>query len=315
MALNWKRIGCITSTILIVLLILLGVSSQYFLHYALGRDTADYDPRKQLELSKTEYPWQSRWIDSLLEADALRDTSIINQRGNRLHAWYVAAPHATGNTAVLVHGYKSHPMSMMMLGYLYHHCLQWNILLPDQEAHAQSEGEWIQMGWLDRQNMQQWVRVAHAMFQADTMVVHGVSMGAATAMCLAGDPTPDYVRAFVEDCGYTSVWDEFRGELKAQFGLPAFPLLHFTSLSCKLQHGWSFREANPLRQVAKCQKPMLFIHGDADTYVPTWMVRPLYEAKSGKKRLWLAPGSEHANAYKDHPEEYTKEVADFLSHL
>lgn len=39
----------------------------------------------------------------------------------------------------------------------------------------------------------------------------------------------------------------------------------------------------------KCKLPMFFIHGDADTYVPTWMVYPLYEAKSEPKELWLPP--------------------------
>ena len=83
----------------------------------------------------------------------------------------------------------------------------------------------------------------------------------------------------MEDCGYTSVWDEFRGELKELFGLPAFPLLHTASWLCRQEYGWDFREASALEQVKKCTLPMLFIHGDADTFVPTWMAYPLYEAK------------------------------------
>ncbi len=302
----WK-----TLTAIVVLLVILMASSQYFICYALRRDAKPYNPQQALTQMQDDYPWQASWIDSLQRTKALHDTTITNLRGNRLHAWYVDAPHATGNTAVLVHGYQSNPIQMMMLGYLYHH-LGWNILLPDQEAHAQSEGEWIQMGWFDRQNILQWTEVAHKKYDSDTLVVHGISMGAATTMCLAGDSTPDYVRAFVEDCGYTSVWDEFKGELKSRFGLPAFPLLHLTSLSCKLQLGWSFQEASPLHQVAKCHKPMLFIHGTADTYVPAPMVLPLFQAKPEPKRIWLAPGSGHAGSYKDHPEEYTHQVVEFL---
>ena len=48
---------------------------------------------------------------------------------------------------------------------------------------------------------------------------------------------------------------------------------------------------------------MLFIHGDADDYVPTWMVYPLYEAKPGEKELWLVPGAGHAYSYRDNREE------------
>jgi fermentation-respiration switch protein FrsA (DUF1100 family) len=64
--------------------------------------------------------------------------------------------------------------------------------------------------------------------------------------------------------------------------------------------------------VSKCQLPMFFIHGDSDTFVPTWMVHPLYEAKPEPKELWLAPGSEHARSYFDYREEYTQRVQNFL---
>ena len=33
----------------------------------------------------------------------------------------------------------------------------------------------------------------------------------------------------------------------------------------------------------------------------------------GYKEIWIAPGSAHAMAYKDHPAEYTKHVRDFLA--
>ena len=75
---------------------------------------------------------------------------------------------------------------------------------------------------------------------------------------------------------------------------------------------WNFREASALAQVAKCELPMLFIHGDADDYVPTWMVYPLYEAKPGEKELWLVPGAGHAYSYRDNREEYTAVVREFV---
>jgi fermentation-respiration switch protein FrsA (DUF1100 family) len=117
----------------------------------------------------------------------------------------------------------------------------------------------------------------------------------------------------VADCGYTSVWDQFESELSAQFNLPAFPLLHLSSWLCQLRYGWNFKEASPLEAVKRCSLPILFIHGDADTFIPTSMVHELYEAKSSPKQLWLAPGVDHAHAYRDCTEEYTKQVKDFLN--
>ena len=149
------------------------------------------------------------------------------------------------------------------------------------------------------------------------MVVHGISMGAATTMMASGEVghaqyQQPFIKCFVEDCGYTSVWDEFRGELEEQFGLPAFPLLHTASWLCRQEYGWDFQEASALEQVKKCALPMLFIHGDADTFVPTWMVYPLYEAKPEPKELWIVPGTTHAMSYKDYPQEYTERVKKFV---
>lgn len=61
------------------------------------------------------------------------------------------------------------------------------------------------------------------------MVVHGISMGGATTMMVSGEAQPYFVKCFVEDCGYTSVWDEFSHELKSSFHLPSFPLMNTTS--------------------------------------------------------------------------------------
>ena len=35
-----------------------------------------------------------------------------------------------------------------------------------------------------------------------------------------------WANSLFEDCGYTSVWDQFSKELKEQFGLPQFPLMY-----------------------------------------------------------------------------------------
>ena len=57
---------------------------------------------------------------------------------------------------------------------------------------------------------------------------------------------------------------------------------------------------------------MLFIHGDADTYVPFAMLQPLYDAKPEPKAMGIAPGSKPADAYLDHCEDYTAQVRKVL---
>ena len=309
-----KVFSCVLVTLLAVILLLLG-ASLYMLDYALkpeALETRSRDIPGSYTYLYKDYPELRPWVDSLRTARALQDTLIRSERGERLHTLYVRAAQPTGKTAVIVHGYTDNAVRMLPIGYLYSRQLGCNILLPDLHAHGESEGEAVRMGWLDRLDVLRWMDTANELFGDSTrMVVHGISMGAATTMMVSGETLPAYVKCFVEDCGYTSVWDEFSGELKNQFGLPTFPLLDVTSWLCGLRYNWTFREASALEQVKKCTLPMFFIHGDKDDFVPTWMVHPLYEAKPAPKELWLVPGAAHAVSYKENKVEYTRRVRDF----
>ncbi len=311
-ALFW--INCATFFFLIVPIVVFVYSGEYMLREALQPEVGEYVEQDRINNYRNEYGFGASWIDSIQASGGLRDTFIRNTKGERLHGYYVFADSLTDKTAMLVHGYTDCALKMLFIGYLYHHELGFNIFLPDLHYHGLSDGEYVQMGWLDRLDVLQWIEIADSLFGGNTqMVVQGVSMGAATTMMVSGEKVPDCVRCYVEDCGYTSVWDEFAGELRNQYNLLPFPVLFVASALCKLQLGWSFGEASSLRQVKKCKLPMLFIHGEKDDYVPTEMVYRLYEAKSQPKALWIAPGSGHADSYRDHPEEYTRQVRQFLS--
>lgn len=312
------KYGLITVIALAAILLCAGY---YMLGYALkpeGLVTRSRNTQASLEYMQETYPEVGRWIDSLQTAGSLYDLYIENEEGIPLHALYVPAADSTNRTAVIVHGYTDNSIRMLMIGYLYSRELGYNILLPDLYGHGLSDGTEAQMGWKDRLDVLLWTDEANRLWGGNTqMVVHGISMGAATTMCVSGEVQhglhqQPFIKCFVEDCGYTSVWDEFKGELRNQFGLPSFPLLDVASALCQMEYGWNFREASPLEQVRKCTLPMLFIHGDADTFVPTWMVYPLYEAKPAPKELWIVPGAEHAAAYKENPETYTRKISDFV---
>jgi len=299
-------------TLLIILLGGITWGSFYMLNYSLTSNRNGKDKAESYKYMYENYPYLHPWVDSLKQASALKDTFITGNENTKLHAYYIAANRPTKKTAVLVHGYTDNAIRMLMIGYLYNHEMNYNVILPDLHAHGQSEGNTIQMGWKDRLDVIKWINMAKAIYgDSISIVVHGISMGAATTMMVSGETLPANVKCFVEDCGYTSVWDEFSQELKKRFDLPAFPLLNSTSLLCKIKYGWTFKEASSLDQIKKCHLPMFFIHGDADKYVPTWMVYPLYEAKPAPKMLWIVPGAEHAKSYKQNPKMYLAKVKSF----
>ena len=285
--------------------------SAYLLNFALAPQHRTVD--EALERLYKRHAYVRPWVDSLKAAGAIHDTMVVIN-GTRLHASYIPASVPGNKVALLIHGYKDCNAMMLHVGYIYYHN-GYNLLLPDLYAHGQSEGNHIRMGWLDRLDVMKWMDIANEKFRGDSaatqMVVHGISMGAATAMCVSGMPQPAYVKCYVADCGYTSVHDEFKHELKAMYGLPAFPILNVASLMCEAKYGWNFEEASPVEQVKHCHLPMLVIHGTADDFVPTSMARPIYEAKPQPKALYLAEGSAHALSLADHREAYTRQVTEF----
>lgn len=324
MSMNNKKTLChssrvwwfVATGIIVVIVALLVFAGNYMLHYSLFPNMRhSHSLSWRLGNIIEQNPQLRPWVDSLQQVHALRDTFLVMPTGERHHATYIAARKPTRRVAVVVHGYRDNGMGMMHIASIYNG-MGYNVLLPDLHAHGKSQGEGIQMGWKDRLDVMQWMALADSLWggsEGSLMVLHGISMGAATVMSVSGEELPQYVKCFVEDCGYTSVWDEFSHELKEQFSLPPFPLLYTTSLQCRLRYGWSFGEASPLSQVSRCCLPMLFIHGSKDTYVPFAMMRQLYNAKPQPKAMWVAPGSIHAMSFTDHPVEYTHRVSQFVN--
>ena len=226
-----KKIGW-TAGILLVLRagICIG-GSLYLIDFSLRPENRGKNMEESEAFMRTEYPQIVPWLDSLQQHHALRDTFITAPDGIRMHAFYARASRPTRRTAIIVHGYTDNAIRMFHIGYLYNHSLDYNILLPDLRYTGLTEGDAIQMGWLDRKDVLQWIDTAPALF-GDSLkaVVHGISMGAATTMMVSGEKTPEYITCFVEDCGYTSVWDQFSKELKGFFGLPPLPVALYGQL-------------------------------------------------------------------------------------
>lgn len=293
---------------LTVLIVAVVGSSFYMLDYALSPDLHRTNTDSIYQQLFHEYPETEQWVDSLRHVRGLCDTTVTMPDGYRCHAYYIN--NGSQRTALVIHGWRGQAVKFFYLAQMYERSLGYNVIIPDVYAHGLSEGDAIRMGWYDRLDMLRWMDV----FKTDTMVVHGVSMGAATTMMLSAEQMPTGIKdlRFVEDCGYTSVWDEFQGQLQADFNLPAFPLLYTSSMLCDLLYGWDFSEASALRQISSVRHPMLFIHGDRDTFVPTEMVYRLYGAKPEPKELWITSNTAHAQSYRNHRTAYTDRIRKFL---
>ncbi|MBO7078090.1 MAG: alpha/beta hydrolase [Bacteroidales bacterium] len=312
-----KNFTRLFAVILAVLALSSCAAGKYMSHYALTPTPHGIeDIERTRHKADSLMPGSTAWYDSLKVAGILKDTTIVGYRDFKIHACYVPAkdPADAQGTAIVVHGYTDNHIVFLYLVRMYRDEFNYNVLFPDLQYHGYSEGDHIQMGWYDRLDIEKWIPVAHDIFQDDFMVLHGVSMGAATVMMTSGDPLPDYVRAFVEDCGYASVVKQFNHNRRQSFWFIPPDVLQSASLVTKKKYGWDFWEASSVNQLAKCDRPMLFIHGDADDFVPFEHLQLNYDAKvNGYKEMWVAPGAVHANSYAKYPKEYTQHVRDFLA--
>ena len=143
----------------------------------------------------------------------------------------------------------------------------------------------------------------------------GQSMGGATAMMVSGMLLPPQVKAFIEDCGYSTVKGEINYQAQNLFHMkafPRFPIVDLVSGINRVKNGFYLKDASAVAQLNKNTRPFLFIHGGKDHFVPTKMVWQSYAATVAPNQIWLAPLAGHALSYPMYPKQYRQQVERFL---
>ena len=322
-----KRILAVILTTIIVIWIATILIGGYFVRYALYRDGAggnreikneqvkiekqDSDKAiidKNKKEEKTEVKkWLEETTQEKLEIKAkdditLRATAYYNKTENQEnHNWVIVA-----------HGYRSKPSWVASIGMHFYKEKGYNVLIPSMRATEESEGKYIGMGWLDKDDIIGWINKIIEKDKNAKIILHGSSMGAATVLMASGEHLPSNVKAIIADSSYTSVWDIFKSELKARFNLPSFPLMQMFRLIAIIQAKYDIKEASVIDQVKKSNTPTLLIHGDADDFVPVTMEPEIYNAIPVEKDQLIRHGAGHTKSRYREPETYYKKVYEFI---
>lgn len=308
-----KIIGIAISSILVILILGLSFVGNYFYNLALNPDTPkDIVFGTPEEAEATSGQVLDSDIQWLLTESNYTDETLTSFDNLNLHAYKVLNQNDSNKWVITVHGYTSEGINMSSYAKNYYD-MGYNVLIPDLRSHGLSEGDYIGMGWDDRLDIIDWINTILEYNPNAEIVLHGVSMGAATVSMVSGEDLPSNVKAIVADCGYTSVWDEFAYQLDDLFSLPEFPILNVSSLVAKVRAGYFLGEASTLKQVAKSKTPILFIHGDEDDFVPYYMMEELYNATSSEKEMLTIKNAGHAKASEVDPATYWTTVSNFTS--
>ncbi len=253
-----------------------------------------------------------RLADDWYIANTPATKSIVNRSGKTIHAEVIYAKNPSNLWVVLNHGYTSRPRSMALQGRHFSE-LGYNVLMPYMRGHRLSEHNYCSMGYFDRYDVCDWINYIVSMDNDAKIVIMGCSMGGAITMLVTGEELPDNVKCAVEDCGYTSCYDEFGEQITNITHLPKFPFLNAADSFSKAFLKFGFLECSPINAVANSKTPTLFIHGEEDTFVPFWMRDYLYEACSAEKDKLDVPDAEHDMSCFLHPELYWPKVDAFVA--
>ncbi len=222
------------------------------------------------------------------------------------------------NRAVLYfHGFHGHPVTNSTGILEFWHQAGYSVLVAHQRGMNDSEGRRHGFGWIERRDVVTWARKMVRHFGEDCkLIIEGVSMGGASVMMASGEEDlPEQVVACVEDCGFSSVIEEFRHTYpkKLKWTYPA--VVPFVDLYCRILNHYSLFKASSVEQLKKTRLPVFFLHGGEDNFVPTEMVYRCHEACPNYKELMVVPGAGHGEASAADPEGVKTRLRAFMEHI
>lgn len=249
-----------------------------------------------------------------LGSESWREVHFITSDGLRLDGWFIPSTLAAPAPAILfVHGHGGNRAQFFA---------ELRLLLPEGYAalmfdlrnHGTSEGNVTTMGLLELEDVR--AAFAYLVEQPDVdperIALYGTSMGGATAIrAMARLPQ---VRVLVVDAAYDSYSRLVSDGVHAVSGLGRFPfgdlIIGFTGLHSG-QNLYAIRPIDDIASIAP--RPILILHGTADSTVPVSHGRSLFAAAGEPKALYLVEGGGHGGLLRADPQAYARQVVSFLN--
>jgi fermentation-respiration switch protein FrsA (DUF1100 family) len=272
--------------------------------------------RKKLTTDECFQAVERRGLFTRTKFEKLHKQEIVirNNDGLKLHSYYIEANPHSKKVMILLHGYtRAYPMSMQFTDLYIKQ--GFNLLAIDHRAHGESEGKYTSYGYYEKYDIDSWVDWIREQIGPDTLIgLHGISLGGGTALEYLH--INQHAKFVIADCPYSDLAELIRYQIKYLYKAPTFIFYHTIGFLVKIFARFNLADVRPIQAVAKSELPILFIHGNRDRFIPTYMSKKLYEAKQkGLKRLWIAEGAGHSDAYRRNRDQYEEQVVSFLQEV
>lgn len=253
-------------------------------------------------------------VTSIMKRYPYESVTIEAFDGTRLHGRYYHLKDGAP-LEILFHGYRSHPYRDCAGGHALSRKLGFNALVVDQRSHGESDGHTITFGIKERRDCRSWVNWANNRFGTDpTIILCGLSMGAATVLMSANLDLPENVACIIADSPYSSPAAIIE-KVCADRHFPVRLTRPFLHLGAWLYGRFRLGEASAIESVRKSEIPILLIHGEEDHFVPCDMSHEIAANCAGPVELHTYPGAGHGLCYITDPLRYEKNVLDFLKRI
>jgi hypothetical protein len=88
--------------------------------------------------------------------------------------------------------------------------------------------------------------------------------------------------------------------------------MNLTSIVSKKFAGYGYSDYTTTEAMEVTTTPTLFVAGEEDTFVPTWMTQENYDKCSAPKKLVWIKGAGHAAAFYEARELFMENVKEFI---
>jgi uncharacterized protein len=226
-----------------------------------------------------------------------------------LRGWYLPTPERR-RLIVLVHGMASSWDEMAALGRDLHHA-GYDTLLFDLRGHGQSDSSRLYMGRRERRDVRAVLEWACRMgYDPDRIGWLGYSMGGSMLLMEAAD-NPN-IRCAVVDSAFGDLPHLLNTQLTKYSHLPSW-FNPGILLAARWAFGVRTDDLVPIRSARKWgARPLLLIHGEADSIVPVAHAAALACAAGPECQAVTMPGVEHVEAFSSSPKRYVALVDQFF---
>jgi alpha-beta hydrolase superfamily lysophospholipase len=228
--------------------------------------------------------------------------------GVRLAGWWLARP-ASQRVIIGFAGHRSRKDSLLGIG-----SALWragnNVLMFDWRSRGQSDVAQHSLAFYELRDAEAALAYVHGRVPEAQIGVIGYSMGASIAILMAARH-PE-IRAVVADSPFTGIAEVVAAGVM-RHRMPARLVTGLTDALTGWRYGYRFRDVRPIDVVAAlAPRPLLLIHGEADTVIPVSQAHLLYQAAGEPKQLWLFPGIAHCGGYFVDRPAYAERVSAFF---